>query len=290
LHNAFIRVSGDNVIRRYLEPDMAGKTRSPNYPSIGLGDAIDALRPVYAKERRAKFPRTSLATHLGYTSLNGRALAKIGALRAYGLIDGREDALTISPVAIALLEAPEGSVDRSNAYYVAFRTPTLFQRIEDEHGGEPPSPETLRWWLTQQGFIGEAADRAMRSYLDSRELVNSITGAYKPEPVEPSPRPFGRSLEDELTTLMPFPKAQEGKPPVRHGQADEGIVMGVHERVLQSGLLSKAASYRVIVSGPVGTAELDRLIAKLEMDKEILADPDPVSATGDDPDHFDSLK
>lgn len=56
--------------------------------------------------------------------------------------------------------------------------------------------------------------------------------------------------------------------------------MSAHERVLQAGMLSKSASYRLIVSGPVGVAEIDRLLKKLEVDKEILADPDPGEGDG----------
>lgn len=44
------------------------------------------------------------------------------------------------------------------------------------------------------------------------------------------------------------------------------------ERELTTGLLSKGASFRLIVSGNVGVKEIERLIKKLEFDKEILAD------------------
>lgn len=45
------------------------------------------------------------------------------------------------------------------------------------------------------------------------------------------------------------------------------------ERELTTGLLSKAgASFRLIVSGQIGEKEIERLIRKLEIDKEILAD------------------
>jgi hypothetical protein len=44
------------------------------------------------------------------------------------------------------------------------------------------------------------------------------------------------------------------------------------ERELTTGLLSKDASFRLIVSGSVGEKEIDRLIAKLTIDKEILAE------------------
>jgi hypothetical protein len=41
---------------------------------------------------------------------------------------------------------------------------------------------------------------------------------------------------------------------------------------LTTGLLAKEASFRLIVSGKIGVKEIERLIQKLEIDKEILAD------------------
>lgn len=38
-----------------------------------------------------------------------------------------------------------------------------------------------------------------------------------------------------------------------------------------TGLLSKTAKFRLFVSGEIGVKEIERLIAKLEIDKEILA-------------------
>jgi hypothetical protein len=37
-------------------------------------------------------------------------------------------------------------------------------------------------------------------------------------------------------------------------------------------MLSKTASFRLLVTGSVGAKEIDRLIAKLQLDKEILAE------------------
>jgi Holliday junction resolvasome RuvABC DNA-binding subunit len=51
-----------------------------------------------------------------------------------------------------------------------------------------------------------------------------------------------------------------------------GIALMHGERELTTGLLSKDASFRLIVTGSVGEKEIDRLIRKLELDKEILAD------------------
>ena len=46
------------------------------------------------------------------------------------------------------------------------------------------------------------------------------------------------------------------------------------ERELTTGLLAKDASFRLIVTGKVGVKEIERLIKKLELDKEIIADQD----------------
>ena len=61
-------------------------------------------------------------------------------------------------------------------------------------------------------------------------------------------------------------RAYTGDP--RQASAGEG------ERLLTTGLLAKGASFKLIVSGHVGPKEIDILIRKLELDKEILADAD----------------
>ena len=45
------------------------------------------------------------------------------------------------------------------------------------------------------------------------------------------------------------------------------------------GMLAKEASFRLIVTGNIGVKEIERLIQKLEIDKEILADKEDDSAT-----------
>jgi hypothetical protein len=55
------------------------------------------------------------------------------------------------------------------------------------------------------------------------------------------------------------------------------------ERELTTGLLSKDASFRLIVSGNIGVKVIERLIKKLEFDKEILADEGEETAGSDAP-------
>ncbi len=264
--------------------------RSPNFPSMSLGDAVEAIKKVHAAEGRSKVPRLMVVKPLGYTSINGRSLSVLGALKAYGLIEGRSDELRISQEGFILANAPVDSVEYREALLASFRAPSAFQLFTEEDEGA--SADTLKWKLQKAGFQADSAERLVRVYRESRDLVNAAGGEYQtPEPDEkpaPSENGFNSSPEDMMNQMMPFPgKGAAKNEPAPTGTDQTGLAMGVHERVLQSGMLSKTASYRVVVSGAVGVAEINRLLKKIEMDKEILADADPEPA--DDKDSFEGL-
>lgn len=262
--------------------------RSPNFPSMSLGEAIEAIKKVHDAEGRSKIPRLSVVKPLGYTSINGRSLSVLGALKAYGLMDGRADELRISQEGFTLANAPVDSDEYREALAASFRAPPAFQQFTEED--ESASADTLKWKLQKAGFKSDAAERLVRVYRESRDLVSAAFGTdhtCEPEEDAATQSRFNPFLEDAMNDLMPFPgKGKQKADPAGSAtipQDRAGLAMSVHERVLQSGMLSKASSYRVIVSGPVGVAEIERLVKKIEMDKEILADSDPEPASGIDP-------
>lgn len=251
--------------------------RSPNFPQLSLGEAIDNIKLVYQREGRSKMPRLSAVKPLGYTSINGRSLGVLAALRAYGLLDGRGDDVRVSDDAITILNAPKGSSERGEALVRSFEGPPAFAVLRSK---EEASAETLRWHLIKANFRDDAADKLIKVFLESRDLVNADVGWYAAiapsDDAEETGSGFAPTIEDTMNQFMPPPggaKQRVDLPRERAG-GQQGLAMGLHERVLQSGMLSKAASYRVIVSGPMGEAEFDKLIAKLEMDRDILTEQD----------------
>lgn len=167
------------------------KVRSPNYPMLDFGAALQAARKAYTNDHRNKMSRIVLAKHLGHDSLSGPALGKIGALRAYGLIEGNGDELRITNDAVHALEAPEGSAERAAAISQMALRPKLFQEIRKEFPG-PVSTENLRFWLIKRDFVPEAAEKAAKTYLNTIRLVEGGPQEYDfgdkpPEKQEPSP-------------------------------------------------------------------------------------------------------
>jgi hypothetical protein len=62
------------------------------------------------------------------------------------------------------------------------------------------------------------------------------------------------------------------KPATGFAASHNLVILPARERELTAGLLSKGANFRLIVSGVIGVKEIEMLIKKLELDKEILAD------------------
>lgn len=154
------------------------KTRSPNYPTTDLAEALSAIRPVFKVENRNKMSRLVLAKDMGYKSLNGRALSKIGALRAYRLIEGSGDDLRVTDDAITLMNAPEGAPEQRSALErCAFGT-DLFTDLRNEFPDTNPSLENLRFNLIKRGFTQAAAEKAAANYLSTVALVLGSPGGY----------------------------------------------------------------------------------------------------------------
>lgn len=66
-----------------------------------------------------------------------------------------------------------------------------------------------------------------------------------------------------------MPPVEREQPKPNHQQTPPFKAIG--ERELTAGMLSKNSRFRLIAHGPITVTEIDRLIAKLQLDKEILA-------------------
>src|SRR5271155_2661628 len=146
------------------------KVRSPNYPALDLRAALIAARKAFDKDNRNKMSQGALGKHLGHDSLSGPALGKIGALRAYGIIEGKGDELRITDDAVAAMEAPAGSHEGVETIKRLASRPKLFQDIQKEFAINP-NLENLKFWLIKRQFASDAAEKAAKIYLATMKLV-----------------------------------------------------------------------------------------------------------------------
>jgi hypothetical protein len=188
-------------------------SRSPNYPFLTLGEALDAIRPVLKAEHRNKMSRQVLAAHLGYSSISGRALAKMGALKAYGLVEGVGDDTRVSADALICVEAPEDDPERLDALRRCAMKPTIFREIAREFE-TLPSDHNLRFWLIKRGYTPDAAGKAVQTYLATMRLVGDSGAIYNPLPTEDEMDTSTETARAETAARAPATRAAEFPAPV----------------------------------------------------------------------------
>ena len=154
------------------------RIRSPNYPAIGLREAIRRAQMVYAEDGQNPAPRDVLVKHMGFSSVNGASLVVLSAVTKYGLLEAAGDKeLRVSDLAMAIFY-PDAEGERAEAIVSAADRPQLFQEIKERWPSRLPSDDSLKAYLARRGFSQKALDNAIKPYRETIELVNEVSGEY----------------------------------------------------------------------------------------------------------------
>lgn len=188
------------------------KARSPQYPAIGLKEAVEKINLVYAKDYQNPIPRAVVAKHMGYDSLHGKALGVLSALGKYGLLEGRGDESRVSDLAVAIIAHQAGTAERATALRDAASKPELFADLDKRFNGGKVSDHAIRSYLMTQKFIPTAADTVIRAYRDTKQLVGEESGGY----IEPAlqENPMNTGLSAEAKRLLDMSPSLIQRPPM----------------------------------------------------------------------------
>lgn len=151
------------------------KPRSPNYPSIGLDEAVGGVQKIYKADYKNKVDKVVVAKHLGYSGINGKSLGVISALSKFGLLEGRGD-LKVTDDAVVILVDPKSSLARQQAIRRAAARPALFAQLQTHFGGVMPSAENLSAYLQKNGFNPQAAHLAGKTFRDTMAFITQECG------------------------------------------------------------------------------------------------------------------
>jgi hypothetical protein len=161
------------------------KARSPQYPVIGLGEAIVKAKAVYDKDYQNRIPKLVVAKHMGFKALHGKALGVLATLSRYGLLEGRGADYRITDRAVAIFAHPAGSPERIVEIQAAAAAPAIFQELDKRFPDGKGSDDGLRAYLMTNQFIPDAADTAIRSYRETKRVVEAELKGYDSAELEP---------------------------------------------------------------------------------------------------------
>jgi hypothetical protein len=246
---------------------------------VPLGEAVDRLTAFekYFGRHPAPLKKAGAAWSLKQCGDILASLRYFGFLEYTGSAEARQVAMTDD--GRNLLRAQQETTKREIIQRAALR-PKGIAKFWSIWGSErPPDPVCLDELILRNGFSARGAPLFLASYdatIAFAGLANS--GKIMPDSsAEANANGEDEAVDDELSPPSP-PALRRPLPTAR------GVAVMDAERELTTGLLSKDASFRLIVSGPVGVREIERLIRKLELDKEILADEDDPTRSEAKPD------
>jgi hypothetical protein len=218
---------------------MDKRSRSPNYPAIGLREALERVTALYKKQHTHSAPREVVAKGIGYQSLNGASATAISALNKYGLLERTGDEIKVSERALSILH-PHSDDERAAAIRQAAGEPQLFAELNERFPSPPfPSEDLLRNYLIRKGFTPPAVTGVILAYRDTIEFVQQEAGAYDSR-VEPNQEPA--TMHSATMQTVPQKGAQS-------------IDIKGKERLLARYDFEGGGYIQIVVSDPVSTDE-----------------------------------
>ena len=246
-------------------PPSSQRDRSPAYPNIPLKAAIERLVEFDAHFKRSPARPEKIGEAWG---IKGKAYVDrtTAALRYYGLLQyqggGKDRYIVTSDWGKAYLRSAQEETKQTVIKKAAL-LPKQIAFFWSQWGTDRPADAACLDELMFNHRFGEAGARDFLKVYDATITYAGLTGSDKPDPIAGAHPPEEEDAGVEALEEQNPPPSPVGK-----------VKVMVGERELTTGLLAKEASFRLIVSGKIGVKEIERLIQKLEIDKEILADQD----------------
>lgn len=228
------------------------RSRSPNYPSIPLDQAIDLIAKLHSKSRTNVIDRESAAKDMGYSGLTGRSLKILGALAQYDLVKSSgKGSLRVTPVAVDIIHGISDD-DRKAALRHAGTAPRLFKSIVDRFTDGIPSENVIRSYLIQQGYADAALGPAIKAFIETNRYLENA-GAYDghgPDDAEESDIAEAVSVEPASVT-----QTSTASSPALNG----GYRVMDGERVVFSEETGAEQYLKLVASGPLDDSLLEAL-------------------------------
>ncbi|MEM9015506.1 MAG: hypothetical protein AAGC68_00735 [Verrucomicrobiota bacterium] len=156
------------------------KQRSPRFPFIPLEEAVEILRKLEAFQSDSSQPlkRPELLKALDYASFHGIAAKTVAALRAYDLLEKKEEGVAISGTGQRILH-PSSPEDRVLALQRAALSPLVFRMLwrRARHRNRAAWKEML----LERDFTEAGAKRASRIYRQNDELAGLQSIEVEPD-------------------------------------------------------------------------------------------------------------
>ena len=148
------------------------RQRSPNYPAVGLREAVERVRKLYTEDGRAGAPPKIAAMHIGFKAPHGQAMSVLAALKRFGLVSEANGRMAPTHAAIEILNLPENDPRRQAALREAALAPPIYRELVDKNRIGLPKRDVLESDLiVYKKFNPTAVKGFVTDFLDTLEYA-----------------------------------------------------------------------------------------------------------------------
>jgi len=210
------------VQSRVASPEMPGK-RSPNCPAHDLEESIDRVSAIYRIEGRNSFSGAIAVMHMGYNGLNGASRRALGAVRAFGLLEGRGEQLRVSDEAVLIIAdaGAEDQQERKEALLRALCHNRVFADLYEHFAGQVSASLVSAFLQKKYRFKPVTADSTAGVYQRSAAMLQAdavpaghseTQSVEKGKPSHSEPVEQGGDVEAESAGhLSPYKQSVESR-------------------------------------------------------------------------------
>jgi hypothetical protein len=197
------------------ETEKKKRQRSPNYPTVGLKEAIERTKKFYDTDGKAGASPEMAAKHIGYSTAHGEAYSVLSALKKFGLVEDKTGRMVPTARAIEILSLPANDPRRLGAIRKAAVAPPIYaELLKDYRDTGLPADDTLEGELiAYKGFNPNAVKLFLRSFKETLEFAGlsdfSVLGSeLKVDEGEKTPQ-IGDYVQWEHNGILGLPQSKK---------------------------------------------------------------------------------
>ena len=192
--------------------------RSPNYPTVGLREAVTRVRKLYEADGKAGAPAELAAVHIGFAKPHGQAMSVLAALKKFGLVSEINGRWAPSQRAIEILNLPEADERRQRALQEAALSPEIYRQLAEAHRetGWPKNDVLESELVTYRNFNPNSVEAFVKDLKDSLEFsglsdLSALESRVEdnPEMDDVSELPKTKSTQSHLAGTLPASGARK---------------------------------------------------------------------------------
>lgn len=218
----------DDATNKQHDRQTASHGRSPGYPGIDLGVALQRARTLYEREQHHAAPTQMIVRHWGYVSRSGPGAVTLAALKKFGLLQdegkGVKRMAKLTPLALRIIKDRRGpSPELAAAVREAAFFPKIHQELWDHYDGLLPSDDNLMYELeVNRRFTATGAQELISQFRRTLGFLDGPDGdkIAVEDPEQDEPKDGAGSTMPHMTKADPLP--QEGHGMMATGTAKSG--------------------------------------------------------------------